>query len=55
MSNKIKGLKEFLTEDASLTEKLTYEEFQEKKAAPGNSDDGIYEAYEAYCTALEKM
>lgn len=55
MSKNIKGLQEFLKEDVSLTEKISYEEFEEKKAAPGNSDDGISEAYRTYRAELEKL
>ena len=54
-NNKTKGLQDFLTEDASLTEKVTYEEFQNRKAAPNNTDDMIAEAYKAYRDALEKL
>lgn len=52
---KTKGLQEFLAEDTSLTEQVTYAEFQNKKAAPNNTNDRISEAYKAYCTALERL
>lgn len=52
---KTKGLQEFLAEDSSLTEQMTYAEFQDKKAAPNNTDDAIAEVYKAYRAALEKL
>ena len=45
---------DFIAEDKSLTTKITYEEFENKKAAPGNSDDGIEEAFEAYLAILNR-
>lgn len=50
-----KGLRSFLEDDASLTEKMTNEDFQNKKAVPNNSDYEIEEVYQTYCTLLEKM
>ncbi|MDE6664442.1 MAG: hypothetical protein K2K46_14045 [Lachnospiraceae bacterium] len=49
-----KGLYDFLAEDAGLTDKITVEEFQNKKAVPNNSDDEIDKVYKTYCTLLEK-
>ena len=51
---KTKGIMDFIAEDGSLSTKITYEEFKNKKAAPNNSDDGIKEAFEAYCTILNR-
>jgi len=54
----VKGLQQFLDEDASLKEKFTYEEFMNKKSAPDNSDVTIDEAYRVYCakrTELENI
>ena len=45
---KRKKLQDFLEEDKSLTEKISYEEFLKKKAAPNNTDDSITEVYEKY-------
>ena len=45
---------DFIAEDGSLTTKITYEEFKNKEAAPDNSDDEIREAFEAYCTILNR-
>lgn len=51
---KAKGIMDFIAEDGSLTTKITYEEFKNKEAAPDNSDDEIKEAFEAYCTILNR-
>lgn len=51
----VKGLQDFLAEDESLAEKMTYADYQNKKSAPDNSDRGISEVYETYCTLLEKL
>lgn len=53
--NKTKGLQEFLAEDSSLMERMTYAEFQSKKAAPDNTDDPLPDVYKAYCDALENL
>lgn len=50
-----KGLRGFLEDDASLIEKMTTDEFQEKKAIPNNSDYEVEKVYQTYCTLLEKM
>ncbi|MCM1143342.1 MAG: hypothetical protein NC318_07050 [Blautia sp.] len=57
MGEKIKGkgLFGFLEEDTSLKEKISYEEFQGKKAVPDNSDETIEKAYQDYCTLTEKI
>lgn len=52
---KTKRLQEFLAEDPSLTEQMTYADFQDKKAAPNNTDDAIAEVYKAYREVLEKL
>lgn len=43
-----KGLNEILNEDASLTEKITYKEFIERKTVPTNSDKTVKLAYDNY-------
>lgn len=50
---KPKGLQDFLNEDPSLTEKITYEEFENGQKAINMKDDGIAEAYESYRKDLE--
>ncbi len=50
---KPKGLQDFLNEDPSLTEKITYEEFENGQKAINMKDDGIVEAYDAYRRVLE--
>lgn len=54
-NRQMKGLQEFLAEDESLAEKMTFADYQNKKSAPGNSDRGIREVYETYRTILEKL
>ncbi len=53
-----KGFKEYLTDDPSLTEKFTYEEFySQKNAAPANEDVTIEQAFNVcmeMCGKLEK-
>lgn len=51
----IKGLQDFLAEDRSLAEEMSYADYQDKKSAPDNSDRGIKEVYETYCALLEKL
>lgn len=55
MDYEVKNLQKFLAEDRSLTEKMTYEQFQSKETAPNNSDDAIDAAYKGYCDALKKL
>lgn len=54
-NRQMKGLQDFLTEDESLAEKMTYTDYENKKSAPDNSDRGIREVYETYRTLLEKL
>lgn len=51
---KIKGLEGYLQDDISLSRKITYQEYQRKEAAPGNTDYEIEEAYSEYCEVLEQ-
>lgn len=51
----IKGLRDFLAEDASLAEEITFADYQNKKSAPDNSDREIREVYENYRALLEKL
>ncbi len=51
---KIKGLEEYLQDDADLSKKITYQEYEEKKAAPMNSDHRIEDAYAEYCAVLKQ-
>ena len=43
-----KGSQDFLSEDSALKEKITYEEFEEKEAAPGNTDWELPEVYDYF-------
>ena len=46
---KPKSIQDFLDEDSSLTEKITYEKFMDRQEKVVNiKDDGIEEAYGAY-------
>ncbi len=45
---KAKGLEEILRESPALSEKYTYQEYMDGKAAPLNSDDLIEIAYANY-------
>lgn len=51
---KIKGLEGYLKDDVDLTREITYQEYQRKEAAPGNTDHHIEEAYEEYCKVLDQ-
>lgn len=51
---KIKGLEDYLQDDADLMKKITYQEYQKKKAAPRNTDHPIEEAFEEYCALLSR-
>lgn len=53
---KQKGLQDYLAEDPSLSEKITYEEFQRRQNAPAEiKDDGVTEAYESYCKIVQEL
>lgn len=45
---KPKGLKEILEENKTLTQKITYEEYDAGKTVPKNSDETIEAAYANY-------
>lgn len=49
---KQKGLQDYLNDDPSLKEKLTYEEFMSRQKQ-GFDDSGIEEAYEVYRKFME--
>lgn len=51
---KIKGLEEYLQDDADLMKEITYQQYQDKKAAPRNTDHPIEEAYDEYCAVLSQ-
>lgn len=51
---KIKGLEEYLQDDADLMKKITYQEYQDKMAAPRNSDHPLEKAYEEYCAVISQ-
>ena len=50
---KQKGFQDYLNDDQSLTEKITYEEFINSQKATNQKDDGIEEAYDSYRRVLE--
>ena len=52
---KQKGFKDYLNDDPSLTEKITYEEFINSQKATGIKDDGVEEAYNGYLKVLEAL
>lgn len=50
-----KTLQEYINEDPSLGERLTYEEFKERQGRAGNIDDSIIEeAWKAYQDILNR-
>lgn len=52
---KPKSFTDFISEDGSLAEEMTLEEYENKKSAPSNSDAPLKEAYEAYKRVLETL
>ncbi len=52
-SIKPKGLQDILLENKSLTEKITYDEFQ--RSIKQNLDDGVDDAYKTYCELLKEL
>lgn len=52
---KPKRISDFISEDTSLTEEMTLEDYENKKSAPCNSDAPLKEAYEAYKQVLETL
>lgn len=52
---KSKGLKEYLEDDPSLTQKITYEEFQNSIISCADLDDGVEDAYKTYKQVIENM
>ena len=53
---KPKGLQDFLNEDSSLTEKITYEEFEKRQQITAiQKDDGVEEAYNGYRKVLKEL
>lgn len=51
---KTKGLNEYLKDSPSLTQKITYEEFQNSIISCDDLDDGVEEVYETYRNLIEK-
>lgn len=49
-----KGLEALLEDDPGLREKITYEEYQNGKTIPENSDQPLEEVYQEYRTFLMK-
>lgn len=53
---KQKGFKDYLNDDPSLTEKITYEDFENSKnIANHRKDDGVEEAYNGYLKVLKEL
>lgn len=53
---KQKGLQDYLDDDPSLTEKITYEKFMRRQQMSSNQkDDGVEEAYNCYLKILEEL
>lgn len=53
---KQKGFQDYLNDDPSLTEKITYEEFIRRQQMSANQkDDGVKEAYNSYLKVLEEL
>lgn len=50
---KPKGLQDILSENKSLTEEITYDEFQ--RGIKQNLDDGIDDAYKTYRELLKEL
>ena len=50
---KPRGLQDILSESKSLTEKISYDEFQ--KSIQQNLDDGVDDAYKTYCELLKEL
>lgn len=53
MNGNAKGLYGFLRDDESLMEKITFEEFQNRKPGADNSDETIEKVYREYCRLTE--
>ena len=52
---KRKQLQDFLNEDKSLLEKISYEEYIAKKSAPNNSDEPLDKTYRKYREIIEAL
>lgn len=54
---KPKGLQDFLAEDYSLTEKITFEEFVRRNQEMSiiHKNDGVEEAYNTYLKVLKEL
>lgn len=50
-----KSLQEFLEDDPGLKEKITYDEYAEKRLSPENTDDKLEDAYAGYRAFVEKQ
>lgn len=52
---KPKGLQDYLNDDPSLTEKVTYEEFINSQKSTSKKDDVVEEAYNSYLKILDTL
>lgn len=51
---KVKGLKDYLKDDASLCRKVTYENFMQKEITSNNQDYKMEDAYQSYRKVAEQ-
>lgn len=52
---KQKGFKNYLSDDSSLTEKITYEEFKNSQKITEQINDTVDEVYNCYHKVLENL
>ena len=52
---KRKGFRDFLADDSSLKVMVDLDEFENKKIAPGNSDDKVSEVYSNYINIIQQL
>lgn len=58
MAIKQKGLQQYLEDDPSLAEKISYDEFQNRinaHCSNSNMDDGVAEAFESFKLVSEEF
>jgi len=55
MNIKMKGLQEYLNDDADLTKEITYEDFNNGVMSPKNSDYVLENAYVEYQNTVKEI